>query len=116
MVPSIIFVADTSQQSYIVPKNYFGIMEPLRSEERWKANSNKDFCLYSGSRYLKRNGHFICSSFDDLEDLEVLYGIRKDGEGYKVQFSGPLVSSNADQMLKDYDCHLQEVARRSHFE
>ncbi|KAJ0959227.1 hypothetical protein HanPSC8_Chr00c276g0807331 [Helianthus annuus] len=26
-----------------------------------------------------------------------------DGDGNKIQFSGPLVSSNVEQMLKDHD-------------
>ncbi|KAK9052557.1 hypothetical protein SSX86_029186 [Deinandra increscens subsp. villosa] len=42
-----------------------------------------------------------------------------DGEGYKgnkIQFSGPLGSSNVDQMLKDHDRHIQQAARRARFE
>ncbi|XP_076934970.1 putative serine/threonine-protein kinase At1g54610 [Bidens hawaiensis] len=42
-----------------------------------------------------------------------------DGEGYKgnkIQFSGPLVSSNVDQMLKDHDRHIQQAARRARLE
>ncbi|KAJ0428306.1 putative protein-serine/threonine kinase CMGC-CDK-CRK7-CDK9 family [Helianthus annuus] len=42
-----------------------------------------------------------------------------DGDGYKgnkIQFSGPLVSSNVDQMLKDHDRHIQQAARRARLE
>lgn len=43
-----------------------------------------------------------------------------DGQGYKgnnkIHFSGPLVSSNMDQMLKDHDRHIQEAARRARLE
>ncbi|KAI3499097.1 hypothetical protein L1887_34890 [Cichorium endivia] len=40
-----------------------------------------------------------------------------NGHGYKgsskIHFSGPLGSSNVDQMLKDHDRHIQEAARRA---
>ncbi|KAM0065745.1 hypothetical protein Hdeb2414_s0003g00118141 [Helianthus debilis subsp. tardiflorus] len=39
----------------------------------------------------------------------------KDGDGYKgnkIQFSGPLVSSNVDQMLKDHD-HVYVTAQHN---
>ncbi|XP_071692936.1 probable serine/threonine-protein kinase At1g54610 [Rutidosis leptorrhynchoides] len=42
-----------------------------------------------------------------------------NGQGYmgnKIQFSGPLASSNVDQMLKDHDRHIQEAARRARLE
>ncbi|KAJ9562901.1 hypothetical protein OSB04_008061 [Centaurea solstitialis] len=44
----------------------------------------------------------------------------QNGHGYKgnnkIHFSGPLGSSNVDQMLKDHDRHIQEAARRSRLE
>ncbi|KAL4585260.1 hypothetical protein LXL04_009876 [Taraxacum kok-saghyz] len=40
-----------------------------------------------------------------------------NGNGYKgnnkIHFSGPLGTSNVDQMLKDHDRHIQEAARRA---
>ncbi|KAI3812261.1 hypothetical protein L1987_16968 [Smallanthus sonchifolius] len=42
-----------------------------------------------------------------------------DGEGHRgnrIQYSGPLVSSNVDQMLKDHDRHIQQAARRARLE
>ncbi|KAJ0439135.1 hypothetical protein HanHA300_Chr16g0621901 [Helianthus annuus] len=41
--------------------------------------------------------------------------IFKDGDGYKgykIQFSGPLVSSNVDQILKDHD-HVYVAAQHN---
>ncbi|KAD3641997.1 hypothetical protein R6Q59_004616 [Mikania micrantha] len=37
-------------------------------------------------------------------------------KGIKVQFSGPLVLSNVDQMLKDHDRHIQQATRRARLE
>ncbi|XP_024994295.1 probable serine/threonine-protein kinase At1g54610 isoform X2 [Cynara cardunculus var. scolymus] len=39
-----------------------------------------------------------------------------DGEVYKIHFSGPLVSSNVDRMLKDHERQIQEAGRRARLE
>ena len=53
--------------------------------------------------------YFLCSLFLPHTMVQVGYG----SKGHKIHYSGPLTSSNMDQVLKDHDRQIQEAVRRA---
>ncbi|XP_023743669.1 probable serine/threonine-protein kinase At1g54610 [Lactuca sativa] len=90
---------------------------PMRDSYSGPLVANNKYCEISRT-----------SKDDEIEKKDVSCSqVRKDEvgnnnnnkvykKGNKIQFSGPLVSSNVDQMIKDHDRHIQEAARRSRIE
>ncbi|XP_035846155.1 uncharacterized protein LOC118492337 [Helianthus annuus] len=64
--------------------------------------------------YQEHQEHIERSKFEDLHRVHrmVLDPDRDGYKGNKIQFSGPLVSSNVDQMLKDHD-HVYVTAQHN---
>lgn len=110
--PTILKGPKDMKNGHPMRESYSG---PLVASNVWKQSGNK--YKYSEVSRTSEND-------DDDKDVVPSSQLTKNQvsnnnaykRGNKIQFSGPLVSSNVDQMLKDHDRHIQEVGRRTRIE
>ncbi|KAI3502107.1 hypothetical protein L1887_30138 [Cichorium endivia] len=110
--PTILKGSKDMKNGHPMRESYSG---PLVASNVWKQSGNK----YKYNE-VSRTSENDDDNKDDVPCSQLTKNQVSNSNAYKrgnkIQFSGPLVSSNVDQMLKDHDRHIQEVGRRTRIE